>query len=260
MNSRHLVVLVLLLSACSDGGNALQESSLNSADKQLLATQFARLADRQIVFAHQSVGNDVLDGVEHLAQHAQVQIPVRETRSARADDKGIVHFRVGRNEAPEEKLADFRERFSADGSSNADLAILKLCYIDFTVTTDGQALARKYVDVLDVLQQQHQSTRFIAVTAPLTVEQTGVKAWIKRALGREPAGIAENRQRNAFNAVVRSRYAPGNQLFDLAAAEAGSTETGQSLRPELASDGRHLNERGQVLVAQELLRVLASQP
>lgn len=253
-------MVALLLSACSDGGKTLQESTLNSADRQSLLTQFTRLVDRQIVFAHQSVGSDILAGVELLAQRAQVQMPMRETRSARPEDKGIVHFKVGRNEAPEEKLADFRGRFSSDGFPYADLAILKLCYIDFIATTDGVALGQKYVDLLDTLQQQHQSTRFIAVTAPLTVEQTGIKAWIKRALGREPAGIAENRQRSAFNTIVRSRYAAGNQLFDLAAAESGSSEAGQSLRPELASDGRHLNEKGQIFVARELLRVLASQP
>ena len=147
-----------------------------------------------------------------------------------------------------------------------DVAVLKLCYIDFTADTDGRALAGKYTTAMNALQHQYPQTRFVAATAPLTTVQTGPKAWIKILLGRKPAGYLENARRADFNDQLRSTVSEA-VLFDLARLEAtaaGSQNTFdldgrtiESLDPALTSDGGHLNESGEKSIAAAFVRFLA---
>src|SRR5687768_9629279 len=58
------------------------------------------LARARIYFGHQSVGNNVLDGLAALATKEGVELRILE---APADDgrPGIIHARIGQNRAPE---------------------------------------------------------------------------------------------------------------------------------------------------------------
>jgi len=226
----------------------------------LSADVIAAVAKKRVLFAHQSVGNEVLKGAASLAEEARSALPIVETRTLPADQTGIFHFKVGENGNPKGKLADFSNSFSS-AATKPDVALIKLCYIDFTDGTDGAALASEYIATLDRLQSEHPSTRFVAVTAPLTTIQTGPKAWIKQAMGKHPAGYVVNARRNAFNEALRARY-PRGAVFDIAAIETGQTITVEDkqvpvLDPSLTYDGGHLNDKGQKKVAAALLEFLA---
>jgi lysophospholipase L1-like esterase len=225
-------------------------------DSPPTAAQWQAFAARRIVFGHQSVGRNILGGVATLAAGAGVALPITETRDG-ATAPGIAHFGVGANGDPLGKIRDFAAVMDGPAGAGADIALLKLCYIDFSGTADPAMLAAAYGDTLAHLQQRHPATAFVAVTAPLTTVQTGPKALVKKLLGRAPDGRVENTRREAFNAVLRARFGAEGRLFDLAALESGG---GDALNAALTSDGGHLNDAGARLVAERFVAFLAGLP
>jgi hypothetical protein len=228
--------------------------------------QLKAVTGHRVIFAHQSVGNNILDGVRVFASGANVPLNIVETRSPPANGAGIFHFAVGENGSPEGKIDDFT-RTLGGGNGGADIALLELCFIDFGPDTDGRKLAARYIAAFEQLQSRFPQTRFVAMTAPLMTIQTGPKAWIKRLLGREPARYAENGNLNDFNMAIRQRFAQPGALFDLAQLESsGNGTTVQferqgwmvpALDPALTSDGGHLNDRGKAVVGAAWLKFLA---
>ncbi len=249
------LVAVLCLFLAGVGGCRRAEVAM-PVDTPPTAAQWQAFAARRVVFAHQSVGRNILGGVAGLAGAAGVDLPVTETRDGAAAP-GIAHFAVGKNGDPLGKIRDFAAVMDGPAAGNADVALLKLCYIDFAGAADPAVVAAAYCDTLSHLQQRHPGTVFAAVTAPLTTVQSGPKAAIKRLLGRSPDGVAENARREAFNAVLRERFGPAGLLFDVAAIEGGGTDC---LNPALTSDGGHLNDAGARFVAQRFVAFVAGTP
>lgn len=232
--------------------------------------QWAALTQKRVVFAHQSVGNDILDGVRSLASRQGQALAVAETRRVASDWSGIAHFKVGKNGDPQGKIADFVAAMNGGAFPAADVAILKLCYMDFDAATqDPSKLATEYGDALERLQSQFPATRFVAATAPLTTIQTGPKAWIKRLLGRAPAGYEENFRRHVFNERIRSRFS-AERLLDIAkletAAEDGpevfeyNSQRIEALNPALTYDGGHLDSAGKAIIAAQFVKLVAAEP
>lgn len=232
------------------------------------AEQWQRVAQMRIVFGHQSVGGNILDGIGNAAAAQHVPLVLTESRTPLAGP-GIQHFKVGHNEKPETKLADFRSTLAgnfAEGAPHPDVALLKLCYIDFGQSTDPKQLAQQYIATIDEMARAHPETVFVPMTSPLTTTQTGPKAWLKKALGKEPGGYAANAKRQVFNETLRARYGADKVLFDIAALESGNgqshVESGgariETLNPLLTYDDGHLNAEGQNLVGAALITHLAT--
>jgi lysophospholipase L1-like esterase len=250
-----LAVATLYLAACTERASDIVEH------KQHI--EWSVVAGQKILFAHQSVGANILEGVKRLAKRDGAAINVNELSGGRLEP-GFTHFKIGRNGEPILKLAEFKALFEERGTQGADVALVRLCYIDFTARTDARFLAAEYSRTLDLLAERYPSTRFIAVTAPLMTVQTGPKAWVKKLIGRQPAQYVENAKRAEFNEIIRSHFAAPGRLFDLAKieAEAGRQRSVvivngrevETLDPSLTNDGGHLNEVGQDVVASALLR------
>jgi hypothetical protein len=225
------------------------------------------VAGKRVVFAHQSVGYNILEGVQLLARQANAKINIVETRRPQPGARGIFHFIVGENGAPEKKIADYLATLNTADFSGVDIALMKFCYVDFTASTDARKLASEYLEALKSLHGKHPETRFVAVTAPLTTIQTGPKALVKILLGRQPAGYEENARRYEFNEALRKQLA-SDHLFDLARLEATTGTSVQTfkfkhqkieaLSPVFSSDGGHLNAYGKRLVAGSFLQFLAA--
>lgn len=252
------IAIALLSSGCSDSDQQPEMKLTTSPD------MFQALAQKRVVFAHQSVGNDVIRGVANLANAANAPIEIMETRAPNSGP-GLYHFKVGENGNPKGKIQDFLATMSRPDMSGTDVALMKLCYIDFTDSTDAKTLASDYLAALQELKAAQPGTRFVAVTAPLTTIQTGPKAWIKKLMGKAPAGYAVNARRQEFNEILRAQI-PANELFDIAKLESASERFKhegkqiEALDPTLTYDGGHLNEKGQQLVAASMIDFLARIP
>lgn len=214
----------------------------------LFATAAMANPNHRIFFGHQSVGDNLLAGVKAAAP----TLKVVETRDA-VDGPGLYHAKVGKNEAPLTKLEDF-ERIVEVLGPKLDVALVKLCYIDFSATTDSNALFAAYEGTLERLEKKFPQVTFVRVTAPLTTVQGGAKGLLKRALGKPLAGQAENAKRHAFNQMLRAAAAKsGKKLFDVAKLESersdGTAELDSNGTPALVpgytEDGSHLDSAAQ---------------
>lgn len=245
------------------------EALASGACPPVQAIDWPKLSRLRIVFGHQSVGENVLTGIERLAARDGGKIDIHERRMTPALP-GISHFLIGRNGEPMAKIQDFSAALDAGAVQGADVAMMKLCYVDFDATTDARQVADDYIASLESLAQRHPGTRFVAVTVPLTALQSGAKAWIKRLIGKSPGGYGDNAKRSRFNMLLRERYLAAGRLFDLARVESGTAGERCTVRvdgqevevlcPQLTNDGGHLNERGQMLAATALLDFLSALP
>lgn len=229
-----------------------------------LADDVQKLASRRVFFGHQSVGANIVDGVNDVTSG---KLPVHEGRTPAP---GLVHTLVGQNESPLSKLADFEAALGTLGGQ-ADIALFKFCYVDFAANTDVEQLFADYLALHQRLRAKYPSITFVHVTVPLTVVPQGPMAWLKKTVSRkEPWGTRENEVRHRFNTLLRERLA-GQPLFDLAALEAtrpdGTAATWQRdgrtlpmLVAEYSGDGQHLNSVGRRRVAEALLTFLARLP
>jgi lysophospholipase L1-like esterase len=105
------------------------------------------------------------------------------------------------------------------------------------------------------LQADFPNLIIVHFTAPLTAEENGLKARIKRLIGRKINSDADNAAREAYNRKLRAEYTSKAPVFDLALVEASDSNgfavlhsSGDSqyyaLRAEYTDDGGHLNAVG----------------
>jgi hypothetical protein len=227
--------------------------AVQAADGALRA-DLERIAHAPIYFGHQSVGANILEGVRQLADGAGVPLH-------------IAHGFLAENGEPLRKLASFKSALGE--GSHVDIALMKFCYVDVNSDTDASALFERYRTAIAELRAKNPRTTFVHVTLPLTTAQTGWKALAKRMLGRAPYGTIENLRREEYNTLLRRAFRGREPIFDLARVEStapdGTTASvnwnGTSAPVMVAAytdDGGHLNAKGKLLAARELIAVLAA--
>jgi hypothetical protein len=233
-----------------------------------LTDDLRQVAQERVYFGHQSVGNNVLQGLKELSAVEGVPVRIAELpRAAGLEGPGIGHLFVPENGDPLLKLANF-EQALGEGSA-VDIALVKFCYVDVKADTDMRALFDAYRKTIDELRVKNPRTTFVHVTLPLTTVQHGPKAWVKRLLGRAPYGTVENVKREQYNALLRRTYAGREPIFDLARVESIGADGTQAtvewdgvvapaMAPEYTDDGGHLNHAGRLRAAREFVRVLAA--
>lgn len=180
-----------------------------------------QVASRRIFFGHQSVGANILDGVNEVSAG---KLRIREGRtSALLASPGFLHARIGQNESSRSKVADFEAALASLGGA-VDIAFFKFCSVDFTAQTDVEALLADDLATLHRLEAKHPKVTFVHLTVPLTVVPRG-------------AGADGSTQ----------TYAHQGQTLP-------------ALMNEYSDDGQHLNSVGQRRVAEALLTFLARLP
>jgi hypothetical protein len=234
-----------------------------------LKVDLERVARLRVFFGHQSVGNNLLDGVQKLARSENVLLRLQEMPSATGVPAGVLaHAHIAENGKPLLKMQSFSQAMSTP-PTGVDVALMKLCYVDFNADTDAKVLFARYRETMDALKAKHPGTVFVHVTTPLTIAQTGPKAFFKRLIGRAPYGSVENVRREEYNALLRQTYQGREPLFDLARIESRDPrgeavmvewqgKVVPAMAPALTDDGGHLNEAGKLLAGRELLAVLAA--
>ncbi len=254
MLAATLAAGALLMTAASD------PSSAPDAVKQRLQA----IASSTVLFGHQSVGGNVLDGLRGVAREQGVELRIAELSSAAELRPGTFgHVLVAANGDPRRKLASFT---TALGGGDPDVALVKFCYVDFDANTDARALFAEYQATLRALRAKHPRTAFVHVTVPLAADEGFAKSLAKKLLGKTSGAVPANARREEFNALLRSAFA-AEPLFDLARVEstdpsgrAVSAKLDGKVVPMLADaytdDGGHLNAAGSRRAALALVDVL----
>jgi hypothetical protein len=264
------LIAVLIIGGC-DGRKVNEMGTGKHANIQLSETAMKALGSKRILFGHQSVGSNILSGVEELKSGGtNIFLNVFKADAAGSANKaGLHHFSVGKNGDPFAKIDDFEKRIRGGLGSNVDVAFFKFCYVDMEASTEITKIFIHYQKVMEGLKKDYPSVRFAHVTVPLVTVQTGPKAWVKKIIGKPLHGVEDNYKRNEFNKLLLAAYGEKDPIFDLAKVESsypdGTRARGMSggkeifvMAPEYTTDGGHLNEIGRQEAAAEFLQFLAS--
>ncbi|MAE94446.1 MAG: hypothetical protein CL910_07285 [Deltaproteobacteria bacterium] len=240
------------------------------------SSRWQELSQSTVVFGHQSIGSNIIEGLETLAhRYPGFDLPIVALSVADAVSgelpagPGLFHFAAGRNRDPEAKIESFRQVMASELGQRARIALLKFCYADFGYEIDPDRVFEAYSRAAEELRSSNPSTRLLHVTAPLTVpwRRTALDRGkdLVKTLVRRPVYADPNVARSRYGARVVDRYSPW--VFDIARVEStgrdgsrGLQKIGEEdayfLRREWTEDGEHLSAPGRERVAEELLRML----
>lgn len=208
------------------------------------------IAQTRVFFGHRSVGSDIMElGVP--AVYAEFDRERPPTSDTVPDAPGWLDDTwLAQDADPLTGVRDFDARVRS--GIGADVAFMKVGYIDITEETDVDATFETYRTLMARLEADFPDITFIHAT----VSPTRWNPWNNVAIER-------------YNTLVRAEYGASGGLFDLADVlstcpdsrrDAAATEDGQPYRmlcEEYTRDGGHLNDLGATVAASEMLRVIA---
>jgi len=270
-----LTIFILLTSFVGCNGGKMPEKTVQFPNiKDVPASKWENLSQKKIYFGHQSVGNNILAGIEDLMkENPKLKLNIVKTsEQANFNVSIFAHSAIGKNEDPQSKINEFVS-FMANGiGGKADIASLKFCFVDVYSTTNIQKLFTEYKKNMSQLKEEYPETTLVHFTVPLLRKtKPTLKTWVKNILGKKDAFFdnAHNIARNNFNELLRKEYNGNEPLFDIAQVESTYTDgtretfsqdgkTYYSMVPEYTDDGGHLNELGRKKVAVQLLIILAN--
>ncbi len=264
-----LFMLLPLLAACT-GGDSKVDKPQSPLQNQLSDAELQKLLPKKIFFGHQSVGDNVLDGVRNLMQsNKSIRLNIVKTASPSSFTGPIfAHADIGKNDDPNSKITAFWEYLTNGIGDKADIAFFKFCFWDIRSQTDVQQIFTNYKKAMAELTVRYPKVVFVHFTVPLMSHQNGLKDKIKAIFHMANESDLDNIRRNEINAMLISEYEGKEPLFDIAKFEstlpdgkrASFSEDGKiyySLASDYTTDGGHLNELGKKVVAEQLLIFLA---
>jgi hypothetical protein len=235
-----------------------------------IADDLRSLMTTRIFFGHQSVGQNIIDGIgELLSRHGLATDYIVDHDPPEPADRGFLwHRPVGRNTQPISKCEDFAHILTQPPTRHVDFALFKFCYIDINEHTDITNLFNAYRQHMEQLKIRRPDIHFIHTTVPLRDNANGPGVWIREMLGRPNRSKLANINRNRFNRLLAEQYGH-ESVFDLAASESGYPDGRRSsftyknrdiyycLANKYTNDGGHLNAAGRLKVAEDFIRYLA---
>ncbi|MDN5763476.1 MAG: hypothetical protein L0H41_14330 [Microlunatus sp.] len=212
------------------------------------------IAHTRVFFAHRSVGADiVVKGLPAVFGEYGVKPPVVNDGVPLSNGSFGDRW-LNQTENPQSKLQDFDMWVRQKGvGSAADIAFMKLGFVDIKAETDVPALFHSYKSMMDRLERDYPDVRFLHVTVSVT-------RWVPE----------NNAAIEKYNEMMRGQYGDTGRLFDLAAvvstcpdgkSDKHTTSKGDvyfQICKEYTTDGGHLNERGAELAATAMLGVIAA--
>ena len=228
-------------------------------------SKWEELSKKRVYFGHQSVGNNIWDGIKVLVkEYPFIKLNFVETPEYDTPGGFFAHFQVGENKIPQSKIDAFSNNMNKGLGKVADIAFFKLCYVDITSETKVEELFTNYKNKMQILKKTFPDKIFVHITIPLRIVQTGIKVWIKNKIGRAIGGYADNIKRNDYNDLLLKEYQGKEPIFDLAKVESTDPDgnrsafekdgkTYYSLSPIYTDDGGHLNDKGSKIAGEQLL-------
>jgi len=261
-----LLFLLFFLSGC----NRRMHMESNTFQSKITKKDAVSLLNLKIYFGHQSVGENIIDGVKDISSAVDYFKPSIVMTRYPSDFSSPVfaHSGIGINENPISKCDEFRKIMENGVGDKVDIAFFKLCFVDINRETNISKLFKYYTDTISYLESKFPRVKFITVTVPLTSYSLGIKSRIKRLIGYSVQSDLDNVMRCDFNDMLMDKYAKAGVIFDLAGIESthldGKRETFifkgrryHSLAPFFTSDGGHLNEFGRKIAADQLLMLIS---
>lgn len=224
-----------------------------------------QLAQKYIYFGHQSVGLNIIEGLQGLmSQYPQVKLNILETVDGIKEGGVFSHSRVGHNMNPESKITDFVDIVKKGGVSHPDIASLKFCYVDANQKVDIANLFKQYRNDMRDLKSRYPDLILIHFTMPLRAQEFTWKTRLKLTLGMDAWEFEDAVKRNQYNSMMLKEYQDVEPVFDIARFEATAPDGSISkvkykgsdiifLQDQYTDDGGHLNKQGREMIAEKFL-------
>jgi hypothetical protein len=265
-------ILVLLVTGCNNSQNQEQKSKIMNSIPSISDTTIKALqtvGNSQIFFGHQSVGANVLNGMQSLAKKTGQEVNIEKIGSKPLNTQNVfAHSNIGENTDPKAKIDDFANQIRNLGEFNPEVAFMKFCYVDFTADSNIQEVFNYYRNTMETLKKERPDITFVHLTVPLSSKSYTIKSRVKEIIGRRSWNDdVTNAKRGEFNNLVLETFS-SEPVFDIARIEStypdGSREsfvkdkkTFYRMVPEYTTDGGHLNALGQQLIAKKMVEFLS---
>ncbi len=239
----------------------------SAAPDSRLAADLELVRGARVLFAHGSIGANVLDGVARIPDSGVRVVALDASAALHLPTASFAHVLFDRDDKPEAKIAAFEKMLDASLPPGADAALMELSCDDLNADSDTKLLFTHYREAIERLKRARPQTVLVHVTAPLTARDTGALDLVQRLTGLSDASARANVRRDEYNGRLRAAFR-GEPIFDLAALEAlwpdGRPErfvrgrgSHPSLVPAYSDDGRDLAGIGQDRAARALIHTLA---
>ena len=173
------------------------------------------MSKKKIFFGHQSVGNNIVDGIYTLKKnHPVIQLNILKGRNSDMFSNGVfAHDRVGDNHDPISKIDDFYSVIE-DNEFTIDVAFLKLCFVDISSTSDVNAIFNYYRTKMMMIKEKFPEILIVHFTVPLIRAEknrwnSSLKKLLKKSLGKKSDSFFDeenNIARNKYNSLLISEY------------------------------------------------------
>lgn len=247
--------VVIITTTCS------RDVSMEAADSkskiEIHEENWMNIADKRIFFGHQSVGKNIIDGINDLQKQCNSNVIVFLETKNRSDFNHplFAHSQIGNNLNPKSKIADFVNIVDNGLGNYVDIVFMKLGYVDINKATDINELFEYYKTSVSSLQKKYSSIKIVHFTVPLTTKPDGLEGFVKKILKMD-----NNVYRNKYNELIRNHYEP-YEIFDIAEIQStfkdGTTFRYRKNIPgmisDYSSDGGHLSQLGSQIVAHKLI-------
>ena len=260
-----LTIMALAAITACEGDNMTNSQQINLTNFKVDNEVVDQLSNARIFFGHQSVGGNVIEGMEKLLndeQKAKLRI-VKSADPESLSDPGLAHLYIGENGDPILKLKEFSKAINGFSNNKPDIALFKFCYLDIDKNTDVDEVFNAYKNTIDKLKADNPDTKFVHMTVPLTVKDSFLRGFVKKIIGRPDNNI----NRTIFNEMIYKEYSGSEPVFDLAGIESTKMDGSRvelksgskkyyALADEYAADSGHLNDLGQLNAAKKLINFL----
>lgn len=272
LTARFLILstLPLSLAGCSQGDTAVNGKEI-VVDMAAVQKDLQIVSQARILFGHQSVGRNILAGLESLSAETGIPLRIVEIPGAPSDAApGIFQSNIGTNGDPNSKCEMFARLLTGPERPHYDLAMMKFCYTDLESDTplNVTEMIDRYSRLAQHIRDERPDVLLMHATIPLRADPPGRKTFVKRLLGISTFEDRDNALRNAYNDALRERFS-GESLFDLAAMESTLPDGSRSyfendgkpvytLARAYTQDGGHLSELAQRRAAIAIVQALAA--
>lgn len=264
-----LMAIALLLTGCNETLDDMNDfHKVYGSEITDAAELFTSISENIVVFGHQSVGENILDGIAAWEEESGASLNRRSSRDmSTLEEPVFIDFRVGQNGDPKSKVDDFVSVVESIPTNRNPIVFFKFCYVDVEAETDTDEVFDYYKEKMLYLKESYPHARLVLMTIPLTTVQTGWKATAKKILSKELYGYQENVLRQKINQRIIDELSGEFPVFDLALVEStlpdGTKSTYDNdgtaypcLTEMYTSDGGHLNSYGAKIVSYNLLAYL----
>ncbi|MBN1972125.1 MAG: hypothetical protein JW787_00690 [Sedimentisphaerales bacterium] len=233
--------------------------------------ELERLKNKTIFFGHQSVGYNIIQGIQDIDSRMSLHLNIMETKNCNMVKTPVLaHAAIGQNKNPKSKIEEFKILIENGFWEKADIVLAKLCYVDIILESDVKEIFNYYCEVIDNLKSQFPVINVVHVTVPLCGLPFKIKGIVKQCIKRligYSSILRDNIVREQYNELLREKYSGKEPLFDLALYESLGPDgmqhygfwKGQEfpvLVKSYTDDGGHLNKTGRRYVSEQLLITL----